>query len=222
MYFFCLGSQTVEIGCLAHLIGAYAAGAACDERPGIEHFACGFFDGDRFSRQERFIDFGIAVQKDAICRDLLSGFQQQDIVEYDVPHVHFASDAAANHFGGGSNKHGKFVDLFFCKDLLDDADQKVCGKDGDKEKLRKLRSGICQGKGDDQTKEIEYRTEIADENARVGFAEFFIDVVEEHLRESQIDLFFRESFFGIGRKTLDVLRFGNMLGTAELLHEFLA
>lgn len=217
---FRLGGEGVEVGRLAHLVGAHAAGAARHVRARIQRLAGRLFDGDRFARQKRFVDLHVAVEQDAVGGDLLSRFQQDDVVQHDVPHADLRLYAVAHDFGGRRNEHGEFIDLLFGEDLLHDADEQVRREDGDEQELRDGRARIGERERHDQAQQVEERADIPHEDARVGFGILFADVVEQELRKAQFRLFGSEPLVGIGRKALHVFGGGQVFGAAEALHQF--
>ena len=97
----CLGGELVEIGRCAHFVGAHAAGAAHDEGARVQHLALAFFDGIALARQERFVDFCVAVEEDAVGGHLLTRFEAQNVVEDDFLDGDLALLPAPYHFDGG-------------------------------------------------------------------------------------------------------------------------
>ncbi len=73
---------------------------------------------------------------------MLTCFEQHNVVHYDFPHGDFQFDSTAHDFRRRRDQNGKFIDLFFCKNFLYDADDKVCAEDGDEQKLRNARLRI--------------------------------------------------------------------------------
>ena len=215
-----LGGEGVEVRRLADFVGAGAAGAACDVGAGVECFAGRLFDGDGLAGQEGLVDFRDAVQEDAVGGDLLSRFEQDDVVEDDVAHADLDAYAVAHDLGGRRDEHGEAVDLFFGEDLLNDPDEEVCREDGDEEELRKRRARIDEGERHDEAEEVEEGADIAYEDARVGLGVLFVDVVEEKLRKAQLHLFVRESRIGGRVEAFHVLGGRDVFGAAELFEQF--
>ena len=219
---FRLGSERVEVGRLADLVGADAARAARNVRACVQRFADGFFDGNALARQERFVDFHDAVQQNAVGRDLLPRFQKDNVVQHNVAYGNLRPYPAAHDFRRRRDEHGELVDLPLCQKFLHDADDEVGGEDRHEEELREGRSGIGERHRDDQAQQVEEGADIADEDARVRLGIFLVDVVEEELRKARFHLLRRKSLIGRRLEAFHFLRGGNALGAAELFHERLA
>ena len=93
---FRFGGQAVQIGRFADFIHPHAACAAGNERTGVQRFAFRFFDGNGFARQEGFVHFHDAVGKFAVGGDLLSRFEQNDVVYQNFTYGNFLFYAAAH------------------------------------------------------------------------------------------------------------------------------
>ena len=217
-----LGGEAVEVGRLAHLVGAHAAGAARHIGAGVQRFAGRLLHGHALARQERFVHFHHAVQKDAVRGDLLPRLQQDDVVEDDLPYGDLGAYPAPQHLRRRRYEHGELVDLPLCEDLLHDADDEVRREDGDEEELREGRPRIGERHRHDQAQQVEERAEVPHEDARVRLGVLLVYVVEEELRKAQFHLFGGEPLIGLGVEPLHFLRGGDVLRAAELFHERLS
>ena len=80
--------------------------ATGEEGAGKQLLARFLFHGHRFARKQGFVEFGGAVQHNAVSGHLLPGRKQENVVENKLGHGNFPAFSLPYHARGGGGENG--------------------------------------------------------------------------------------------------------------------